>query len=546
MALSRLSVKCVLCRGAISIRAGNLDKMRLHMENDHDAFYNQDLLISLNFLEDFEREEIIEKALPRMKVIFKNVEGFKKGQIEANDSLQSLKRSLYDELKNHTPKVKRLKIVQPPTNNNLSVASEPRKKVLKERFITDPSKVKISPPAPDKSRKSPRKSKPSNSQGKDSLNKKCSVPPPDLHSMDVSTDDEDDKLEIVVEKVEEKDTVHDDKCMVRIHDEELKDEHPADKMETDDGLDSRHLAENIQTLKSQIKALQDASKHGNEGATDKLSNEQIDKEDSSESHLATTSTVTCDICQKKFQKSSLYKHRKRCEKALLGKTSNDKEKAMNSTAISEASSHDTSTLRDFLDSSSDNLVIDESASAPDVDQESKNATCKFCAKSMLKGNLGRHMKKFHSNPIFPVMITPMKEEKKKSDGENRLVNLKCKVCKKLATSVDELKVHSSEVHSLDYDDIEQMLADDGDVENIPSKEIKKELQVEKVSAKYKRQVSDEFMKDSPAKEEKADRFLCFYCNKDFSMEQSRKRHVKQSHKEMFDKYVEKMKTSHSM
>ena len=59
MALSRLSVKCVLCRGAISIRAGNLDKMRLHMENDHDVFYNQDLLISLNFLEDFEREEII-------------------------------------------------------------------------------------------------------------------------------------------------------------------------------------------------------------------------------------------------------------------------------------------------------------------------------------------------------------------------------------------------------------------------------------------------------------------------------------------------------
>ena len=77
------------------------------MENDHDAFYNQDLLISLNFLEDFEREEIIEKALPRMKVIFKNVEGFKKGQMEVNDSLQSLKRSLYDDLRKNTPKVTR-------------------------------------------------------------------------------------------------------------------------------------------------------------------------------------------------------------------------------------------------------------------------------------------------------------------------------------------------------------------------------------------------------------------------------------------------------
>ena len=320
MALSRLSVKCVLCRGAISIRAGNLDKMRLHMENDHDAFYNQDLLISLNFLEDFEREEIIEKALPRMKVIFKNVEGFKKGQIEVNDSLQSLKRSLYDDLRKNTPKVKRLKIVQPPTNNNVSTASEPKKKVLKERFITNPSKLKVST---DKDRKSPRKSISNKGITYNSLKEKYSINPHDLNSMEVSSDDDDDKLEIVIDKVEEKVSDKGDKIKVRMCNEDLNDEPPSDKMDTDDGLDSRHLAENIQTLKSQIKALQDASKNGNEEARDILSNEKIGKEVGSESHLATTSNVTCDICNKKFQKSSLYKHRKRCEKALLDKTSNE-------------------------------------------------------------------------------------------------------------------------------------------------------------------------------------------------------------------------------
>ena len=540
MALSRLSVKCVLCRGAISIRAGNLDKMRLHMENDHDAFYNQDLLISLNFLEDFEREEIIEKALPRMKVIFKNVEGFKKGQMEVNDSLQSLKRSLYDDLRKNTPKVKRLKIVQPPpTNNNLTTASEPKKKVLKERFITNLTKLKVSP---DKDRKSPRKSKSNKGITYNSLKEKYAINPHDLNSMDVSSDDDDDKLEIVIDKVEEKVSDKDDKLKVRMYNEDLNDDPPSDKMDTDDGLDSRHLAENIQTLKSQIKALQDASKNGNEEAIDILSNEKIEKEVGSESHLATTSNVTCDICNKKFQKSSLYKHRKRCEKAQLEKTSN--EKGMNVTANSEATSQDTSSLRDFLDNSSDNLVIDESASVPEIDQESKNATCKFCAKSMLKGNLGRHIKKFHSNPTSSVMITPMKEDAKKGEGENRLVNLKCKVCKKLASSVDELKVHSSEVHNLDYDDIEQMLADDGDVGDSPTKDIKKEAQVEKVSVK--RKTSDEFLNDSPQNEGRADRFVCFYCNKDFSMEQSRKRHVKQSHKEMFEKYVERVKPSGSM
>ena len=100
------------------------------------------------------------------------------------------------------------------------------------------------------------------------------------------------------------------------------------------------------------------------------------------------------------------------------------------------------------------------------------------------------------------------------------------------------------MHNLDYDDIEQMLADDGDVEESPTKEMKKENQVEKVTAK--RKTNDEFAQDSPQREEKAERFKCFYCTKDFSMEQSRKRHVKQSHKEMFEKYVEKMKTLDSM
>merc|ERR1719500_908440 len=115
----------------------------------------------------------------------------------------------------------------------------------------------------------------------------------------------------------------------------------------------------------------------------------------------------------------------------------------------------------------------------------------------------------------------------KKDGDNRSVNLKCKVCKISAASVEELKVHSSEVHNLDYDDIEQMLADDGDVEESPAMEIKKESQVEKVTAK--RKTNEEFLQDSPQREEKAERFKCFYCTKDFSTEQSRKRHVRLLH-----------------
>ena len=462
MALSRLAVKCVLCRGAVSIRAGNLDKMRLHIENDHDAFYNQDLFVALNFLEDFEREEIIEKAMPRMEVIFKNVEDYKKSQSQSDDTLQSVKRSLYDDLKK-TSVAKRS-----TTNNNDQVG--PRKKILKEKFITKPESAKPNLSSNEKFLKNTI-----SSQIRETLDIRASKLPPDLHSIDISTDDdEDDKLEIVIDKVEEEDSVKEVKEKANIIEGNLKEDQISDKSDTDDGTDSQNLAQNIQTLKSQIKALQDASRN-----VISDTNPDVTKGDVLTNNEATTSTVNCDLCNKKYQKSSLYKHRKRCEKAQLDKSSKED---TNTSLISK--DQDSSSLRDFLDNSFDNLVIDESSSALDQDQDRKNATCKVCGKSMLKGNISRHMKKFHPTNSS-VMITPMKRDSQENRGEYRLEQHKCKLCKIPASSVDELRVHSSEVHSLDYDDIEQMLADEDDDEEIPFNRMIGEKQTDKVSVKRK-------------------------------------------------------------
>ena len=63
---TRGCVTCLLCNATISVRIGNFGKLKLHMETNHDVFYEQDLIMALNFLEDHEREVIIEKVLPRM------------------------------------------------------------------------------------------------------------------------------------------------------------------------------------------------------------------------------------------------------------------------------------------------------------------------------------------------------------------------------------------------------------------------------------------------------------------------------------------------
>ena len=76
MAMPKGSINCLLCKGALSVRSGNLDKVKLHMVSDHGVFYDQDLLIAINFLEPHEKEVIVEKVVPRMKLMFDNIRSF--------------------------------------------------------------------------------------------------------------------------------------------------------------------------------------------------------------------------------------------------------------------------------------------------------------------------------------------------------------------------------------------------------------------------------------------------------------------------------------
>ena len=64
----RGGVTCLLCNATISVRIGNYGKLKLHLETNHDVFFEHDLLMAINFLEANEREIIIEKVMPRMNL----------------------------------------------------------------------------------------------------------------------------------------------------------------------------------------------------------------------------------------------------------------------------------------------------------------------------------------------------------------------------------------------------------------------------------------------------------------------------------------------
>ena len=73
LTLPKGTVKCLLCNASISVRSGTLEKFKSHLDNDHDAFFGQDVLIATNFLEAHEKEAIIEKVLPRINYMFDKV-----------------------------------------------------------------------------------------------------------------------------------------------------------------------------------------------------------------------------------------------------------------------------------------------------------------------------------------------------------------------------------------------------------------------------------------------------------------------------------------
>ena len=102
-------VSCSLCQAAVSVRAGNLDKFKVHVESDHDVFYDHDILIALNFLYTHEKEVIIETAIPRMRMMFEDVNTLKRQGYEnkktkyETEAITGNGIEIQDELKNEVP-----------------------------------------------------------------------------------------------------------------------------------------------------------------------------------------------------------------------------------------------------------------------------------------------------------------------------------------------------------------------------------------------------------------------------------------------------------
>ena len=136
MALSRSYVRCSLCQGNVSIIAGNLDKLKSHLQNQHDVFHHLDFQIATKFLEDFEKEDIIAKLLPRMKVVFEGAKVPGKRSREESEVEEEAKKGRTEEDLNRDDDDKKEEgkiVYEDSSDDNFEIVTDENPEVQREK-----------------------------------------------------------------------------------------------------------------------------------------------------------------------------------------------------------------------------------------------------------------------------------------------------------------------------------------------------------------------------------------------------------------------------
>jgi len=445
MAMPRGSITCILCKGTISVRSGNLEKFKVHMESDHDVFYDHDILIAINFLEAHEKDVIVEKVLPRMRLLFDNVRSFN-GKISVGDKLAIEKRLLEND------------------DTGTDSSNLPAKK--KARFSLENDEI----------------------NEVDTSEMESSIELSDRGDEINLGDDSDDEDQIVQ----------------KVNDDDSEEENDAVSV-------GETLAESINSIRDILKDKKD-NEYEDEFADCDICHQSIRKsifDFHRKSHLsAAKTTAECDICRKVMQKKSLYKHKKRCH--ILGMNrSNLVDDTINKDASVNVSELEVEIAKDATKSAE-----------VDVHTPSTNngeSQCYICKKTMLKGNIRRHIRMVHTTEL----------------------DFKCKICFTGFQKLESLKWHTTKEHNLDLEDVEQMLQEGNEeLSKDEEKRYTNSSDNPNVSVELDPQILEKVMKaeqDEPsdkANEGDTKKYKCDQCDNEYTNKDSVRRHMRKAHPQL--------------
>merc|ERR1719347_2010759 len=333
------SVLCLLCRGAINCKSGNLERFKSHLESVHDALYDMDLVISLAFLEGGEKEGIVENMFPRIKHFFKSIKHNAESYSEVKLGIE--KRLLEEE-------------------EEEDELMNPRKKIRKEE-IKPKTKEKLQD---DKF-----------SEDEDSI---IDVAENDYISDDESdlSDQEDDKIEVSPAKVS---LSHCNLCQLSLPLSSYKAHMELHEKEVSTTASSAHN-ENVEKAKD-----------------DEAGSLDNEKEQSSDDLVGDKEYSKCEVCGKNLKRKNMSRHKRRIHGISNGQIGLSGSQDI----LEKVNTHENEEKSVTNDAITDDLVDESMQQSEDKSDQSLKAgpnaptRCDICMKPMQRKSLARHMSNLH-------------------------------------------------------------------------------------------------------------------------------------------------------
>jgi len=471
------SVLCLLCRGAINLKSGDLGRFKSHLESVHDAQYDMELIISLTFLEGGEKDGFVENIYPRIKDFFKSIK-HNVGTYSV-EKLGIEKRLLEDEEEEHQELNPRKKMRREEEKPKVA------EKIDADKFSEDDLDESIVDIAEN-----------------DYISDEES---------DVSDNDE-DQVEVSPAKAI---LSHCDLCQLSLPPSSFQAHMELHEKEVDDSSTSNDSIEGLKENK-QDSLITEKEQDGDDLVDDKIYSK-------------------CEICNKTLKRKNMSRHKKRLHGISGSQNILEKvEKVSVDTIENEEKSS-------AIDSNNEHLTEDLLQQSEDKNDQALSTgpcaltRCDICMKPMQRKSLARHMAKLHPTDKIRIgspspspiasRFNDQSVDRELSMLEEQEYDYKCKICFTRFQALDDLRIHVKEDHDIDYEDLE----------GLDNKDIG--VSREGTMKKMETQLSQETDQDVTTLDEKNDeepdrKFQCSSCDFKFNRKESLARHNRKAHRDV--------------
>jgi len=466
MVVPKGSVQCLLCRGAINLKAGDLGRFKSHLESVHDTLYDIDLVISLTFLEEGEKDRIVENMYPRIRSFFKS--------IKHSEEKLGIEKRLIEEDEEEEDNINPRKKIRKEESNNTIINNIEERNALSEADDLDQSIIDVL-------------ENDSDDESEESENDEI-VTAPDISLSHCELC----QLSLPLSSF----TAH-----MELHKDEI-------------------TTNNTASIDTFIGVKADSPR------LDKVANKDAEKEVETDDLLDDKMFSKCEVCGKVLKKNNMSRHRKRLHGLFGGQNILEK---VNAVEKDETDAGSGSVMDDTLDEAVSLLAREEDRTAVRCDicmkPMKKTSLTRHMANLHPTEKTRSGSLSVHSDSSNRITDTPPP----RSESTEQEYDYRCKICFSRFQELQEVKIHVKEDHDIDYEDLEAIDDKDMKVSREGAiRKLKTELILQEKDEETT--ILDEEDEEVDASKSSDEKLQCDSCDFQFHRKKSLLRHIRKAHR----------------